>query len=338
MTFATPDWIHLFWFMAAIMIFLYLAFKRYKKRVASFAEPQLLTHIAKGRNRSYALRWHILLGLIFLFAILALMRPQWGFEWQEIKREGLDIIVVVDTSRSMLTQDVRPNRLERTKLAVQDLLKKLKGDRIGLVAFAGDAFMVCPLTVDYGGYTLSLNQIDTTTVPRGGTKLSRAIEEAMRGYDDTPSKFKAVIIVTDGDNLEGEPLEAAKKAKEKGIRIYTIGIGTPEGEIIQFKNKRGEMEFLKDAQGNFVKSRLNEVLLQEIAQAADGIYIRASGAQFGLEYIYDQELSQLEKRDIKSKREKKFYERFQIPLFIALIILLIHSTNILFIENEKTIS
>ena len=262
----------------------------------------------------------MILGTTF-FSITALTRPQWGYEWQEVKHQGLDIIVVIDTSKSMLTQDVRPNRLERTKLAVKDLLKKLTGDRIGLVAFAGDAFLVCPLTIDYNGFLLSLNDMDVYSIPRGGTNIGRALEEALAGFEHIPNKYKSIILITDGDNLEGDPLSAAAKAKEKNIKIYTIGIGTKEGELIGVPDEGGQWQFLKDAQGQFVKSRLNENLLQKIALETGGGYVKSSGAQFGLDLIYDQELSKLEKREIESKTQRKYYERFQIPLAVAIILL-----------------
>jgi len=258
----------------------------------------------------------------FIFSVLALIRPQWGFQWQEVKRQGIDILVVIDTSKSMLTQDVKPNRLERTKFAVQDLLKKLKGDRIGLIAFSGEAFSVCPLTVDYSGFQVSLNDLNIDSIPRGGTNLARAIQEAMKDYDETSSEHKAIVIITDGDNLEGDPIAAAKKAKDKGIKIYCVGIGSEEGELIQLTGS-GRNTFLKDSQGNYVKSRLNESLLKQIALITGGIYIKASGSQFGLDLIYERELSKIEKREIEAKMEKKYFERFQFPLALALLLLVV---------------
>ncbi len=282
----------------------------------------LLPEIAKSFSYKKQIWKYTLLVCIFIFSIFALARPQWGFQWQEIKRQGLDIIVAVDTSKSMLTQDVKPNRLERTKLAVKDLLKKLDGDRVGLIAFAGDAFWVSPLTIDYSGFTLSLNDLNINTIPRGGTDISSAIREALRGYEKVPAKYKSVIIITDGENLEGDPLVAAEKAKEKGIKIYCIGIGTREGELVRVQNDQGEFEFLKDGQGNFIKSRLNENILREIAQITGGAYVRAGGVDFGLDVIYERQLAKMEKREFESKMEKRYYERFQVPLLLALIFLI----------------
>ncbi|MDZ4241675.1 MAG: VWA domain-containing protein, partial [Candidatus Omnitrophota bacterium] len=246
---------------------------------------------------------------------------QWGFELQEVKRQGIDILLAIDVSKSMLTEDVKPNRLERTKLAVKDLIKKLKGDRIGLIGFAGDAFLFCPLTVDYGGFLLSLEDLDVTSVPRGGTNLSQAMSEALKEYENVPAKYKAVVIVTDGENLEGDPLAMARRAKEKGIKVYCVGIGTKEGDLVRVQDMVGGHEFLKDENGNFVKSRLNEDLLQKVALATGGMYVRASGAQFGLDMIYDRELAKMERRDLETRVEKKYFDRFQVPLALALVLL-----------------
>ncbi len=286
-----------------------------------FADKKLLGDISGSLFKRNEWVQIILVIFIGIFSVLALMRPQWGFQWQKIKREGLDILVAIDTSKSMLTDDVKPNRLERSKLAVKDLVKKLEGDRIGLIAFAGTGFLVCPLTIDYQGFLLTLDNVNTETIPRGGTSISTAIKEGIRSYKNTKGKNKVMIIITDGEDLEGNVLELAKKAADQGIKIFTIGIGTKEGELIRVPNGQGEYEFVKDKEGNFVKSRLNEKLLQELALTTNGVYVHATGAQFGLEYIYDNYLSKIEKHEIKSTMEKRFYDRFQIPLVLAFILL-----------------
>lgn len=315
------NWI---WAVIPLAIFLMRSFKRRQKLLKEFAKEPLLKELVSYSPKRQMVKY-LLLCFVFIFSILALSRPQWGFQWQEMKREGLDILVAIDTSKSMFTRDVKPNRLERTKLAVEDLLKKLRGDRIGLIAFAGEAFLLCPLTTDYSGFALSLHDVNTDTVPRGGTNIAQAIEESLRGFETPSGQSLVLIIVTDGENLEGDPLSLAKKAKEKGIRIFTVGIGTREGELIQFENERGEKEFLKDAQGNFIKSRLNEELLKEIALTSGGIYIRSSGAQLGMDLIYEKELSKLGKKEFEAKMTKKYHERFQIPLAFAFFLLILQS-------------
>ncbi len=322
MRFANPYILHVLWLLPFLGIGLWMFLARRRKFMSRFVASNLLDDIASNFSLKKQQVSIYLLVLVFFFGIFALARPQWGYQWQEVKRTGLDILLVVDTSKSMLTRDVKPNRLERTKLAVKDLVKKLKGDRIGLVAFAGNAFMMCPLTSDYGGFLLSLNDLDVNIIPRGGTNVGQALTEAMHGYDKTPSKFKAIVIVTDGDNLEGDPLSVAKKAKENGIKIFSVGVGTQEGDLIQFSDAQGQNQYLKDDQGNVVKSRLNESLLQRLAYETGGAYVRSSGAEFGLDYIYEQHLSKLEKREIQEKMQKRYFERFQLPLTLALIFLL----------------
>lgn len=324
MRFAEPYILNWLWALLPIAGILFWFMKRKQRILERFASGPLLKEIG-NMDPQREFQKMILIIFIISWSIIALARPQWGYEWQEIKHQGLDIVVAIDVSKSMLTKDVNPNRLKRTKLAVQDLIKKLKGDRVGLVAFAGNAFLVCPLTVDYNGFLLSLQDLDTESVPRGGTNIGRAITEAIKEYDQTPSQYKVVIVVTDGENLEGDSLAAAKKAKAKGIRIYSVGIGTPEGELIQIIDIAGNPEFVKDENNNFVKSRLNEKLLQEIAFLTGGSYVRASGAEFGLDLIYDKELSKLERRDIESKMEKRYHERFQFPLALAIIFLLLET-------------
>lgn len=317
---------HLFWIVLFLVIFFWMTMLRHHVLVNRFVQGKLQGQVARNFMRKNKILKNLLILLVFVFGILALCRPQWGFEWQEIKRKGIDIIVIIDTSKSMLTQDVKPNRLERTKLAVKDLLKKLKGDRIGLIAFAGDAFLLCPLTSDYNGFMLSLNELGIDSIPRGGTNIEQAIQVGLKSFDEVNSQYKSMIIITDGDNTEGDPLKLAKQAKDAGVKIYSIGIGTKEGELIQISSPDSvNTVFLKDNNDNFVKSRLNERLLQEISVMTGGVYVKSSGAQFGLDLIYEEKLTALEKRDIESKMKKKYYDRFQIPLTLALILLLIET-------------
>ena len=321
MPFAQPQMFHYVWLVLLAGALLFFQLKRKDAVRHKFASSQLFSKIAGNLIKKNETLKVVLIILAGLFSVLALMRPQWGFEWQEVKREGLDILVAIDTSKSMLADDVKPNRLERSKLAVKDLVKKLKGDRIGLIAFSGTGFLVCPLTIDYRGFLLTLDGVNFQTIPQGGTALASAINEARRSFKDTPGKYKSLIIITDGEDFEGDVQKAAKEAKNEGIKIFTIGIGTTEGELIRYKDEYGQFQFLKDKDGNFVKSRLNEKILEEMAILTDGAYVRSSGAQFGLEYIYDQKLSTLEKQEFKSTMEKRFYERFQIPLFVAFLML-----------------
>ncbi|OGX08890.1 MAG: hypothetical protein A2Z88_10070 [Omnitrophica WOR_2 bacterium GWA2_47_8] len=318
------EWPMVYWLgvSLAAVFFLLWAKRRRESLRNKFAQENLFNQLISGADDKTEVTRIILIALVGIFSIISLMRPQWGFTWREVKRMGLDILVAVDVSKSMLTQDVKPNRLERSKLAVKDLVKRLEGDRIGLVAFAGDAFLVCPLTIDYPGFLMTLDSLSPDIVSQGGTSISAAISEASRSFKSTPGRYKALVILTDGEDLEGDVAQWAKKAKEEGLKIFTVGIGTKEGELIQLTNETGEKEFLKDRQGNFVKSRLNENVLQETAATTGGVYVRSGGARFGLDVIYDEHLSKMEKREIKAQMEKRYFERFQIPLFLAFVFLL----------------
>jgi Ca-activated chloride channel family protein len=251
------------------------------------------------------------------------MRPQWGFKWQEIKRKGLDILVAVDVSKSMLAEDIKPNRLERTKLALADFVKHLKGDRIGLIAFSGTAFTQCPLTVDYSGFLLSVEALDTNTIPRGGTSISSAIRQAQESYEGGLKKYKVLIIITDGEDHEGDPVKLAESVQKEGIKIFCIGIGTNEGELIPIRDESGNKGFLKDRSGAVVKTRIDETTLQKIALATGGSYVHASSKEFGLDLIYKEKLSQMEKRELETKMAKQYEERFQIPLVAAFLLLVL---------------
>jgi Ca-activated chloride channel family protein len=321
MKFGSIGMLHLLWGLAGLLLLIWYAARRKNRALESFAERELLKDITPeldpGRRR-----WKttIVITAIF-FMILSLARPQWGFEWKEVSRSGLDILIAIDTSKSMLARDVKPNRLERSKLAVKDLVKKLGGDRVGLIAFAGSAFLQCPLTVDYSGFLMSLDSLDVDTIPIGGTSIAAAIRTAIEGYEGGARKYRVLILITDGEDHSGDALKAAEEAKEKGVKIYAIGIGTKAGELIPVMDEKGNTYYLKDRNGKIVKTRLDEETLKQIALTTGGSYVKASPTEFGLDMIYDQKLSKMEKREIKNRMTKQYHERFRIPLLIALILL-----------------
>ncbi|MBI5056849.1 MAG: VWA domain-containing protein [Nitrospirae bacterium] len=323
MKFGNLHAMHFLWLLAGLVIFYLWAYRKRKRDMERFAQKELLDELTSSLNkRTQRLKAAFIMISIFLI-IISLMRPQWGFEWKEVKRSGLDILIALDTSKSMLAEDVKPNRLERSKLAVKDLIKKLQGDRLGLIAFAGNAFLQCPLTSDYTGFMLSLDDINVYTIPKGGTSISNAIRVALDSYEGGKKKYKTLVIISDGEDLEGDAVKWAEKAKEDGIKIFTIGIGTREGELIPVTDEAGHREFLKDSSGNVVKSRLDEDTLQKIALTTGGSYIRATNTEFGLDLIYDEKLSKMERRDIENKMVKRYNEKFQIPLALALLLLCI---------------
>ncbi len=323
MRFANPYLLNWLWILPALWLLLRWFLHNRQKQMARFVDYGLLDNVTQdfSLNKLKRKNWCLLVALFFL--IIALARPQWGYAIEKVRQQGLDIILAVDVSKSMLTKDVRPNRLERTKLAIKDLLKKIGGDRVGLMAFAGEAFMKCPLTNDYAGFSMSLDDLGVDSVPLGGTNLARTIEEGLKIFGKEQLKYKAFVLLTDGEEVQGEALAAAKKAKELGVQIFTIGIGTKEGDLIQVPGADGSMEFLKDDHGNIVKSHLNEDLLQKIAYETSGAYIRSSGAEFGLDYLYTHELSKWAKRSFEERSEKRYYEQFQWPLALAIIFLIL---------------
>ncbi|MDD5129037.1 MAG: VWA domain-containing protein [Candidatus Omnitrophica bacterium] len=324
MRFASPDFAFGFIVILLILILFYFwAAKLRKAALERFAQKELLNELLSSLDYKKRFLKNCLVILAISLMFFALMRPQWGFHWEEVKRKGVDILIALDTSKSMLAEDVKPSRFERSKLAIKDLVRNLKGDRIGLIAFSGNAFLQCPLTIDYGGFLLSLDNTGIDTIPKGGTSITSAIKEALRSYEGGQKKYKALIVITDGEDHEGNPEEASEEAKKEGIRIFCIGIGTREGELIPVSDESGQKTFLKDAQGNVVKSHLNEADLQKIALNTGGVYVRATNTEFGLNLIYKERISGMEKRELESKMNKHYEERFQIFLWLALFLLVV---------------
>jgi Ca-activated chloride channel family protein len=303
----------------ALVAFFVRARRQRQRALETFIAAGLLPTVAPdvdGRRRSVRMA---LLTLALLGLVVALAGPMWGFRWQEVHREGIDLIVAIDTSRSMLAVDVKPNRLARAKLAVQDLLAQLNGDRIGLVAFAGSAFVQCPLTLDYGAFAQSLDAVEVGIIPKGGTALADAIDSSLEAFEGRQGSHQALVLITDGEDHEGKVKDAAKRASERGVKIYTVGIGTPDGELIPGESGG----FLKDRSGQVVKSRLDEESLKDIAVETGGVYLHAAGASFGLTELYRDYIAKMEKRELASTLERRFEHRFQIPLALAFLLLLI---------------
>ena len=318
MIFSNLRYAHLFWIVPLLIIFYIRAFRSKRKALGTFAQEHLAPMLTTTVNwRAQKLK-AVLAVLAVCFLVFALIGPRWGFEWHEVKRQGIDVIVAIDTSKSMLAQDVKPNRLERSKLAVEELLDLLQGDRIGLVAFAGSSFLQCPLTLDYGAFAIALNSIDTGIIPRGGTSISSAIRTAVTAFEGKAKKYKALILITDGEDHEGDPVKAAEEAANQGIKIFCVGVGTRDGELIPMVDENGDVSFLKDRQGQVIQSRLDETTLQKVALKTNGGYVHASGAEFGLDIIYTEKIADMEKRELESKLQKRFEERYQFPAAIAL--------------------
>ena len=286
-TFGAPIW---FWAGAILPLFILLYFRAERVSAAKlreFVSPRLLGALAGNVNRTRrAIRFALVL-LVICLAIVALAKPRWGYTYEDVKRHGLDLLIVVDTSRSMLSNDVAPNRLQRVKLAAQDLVNELQGDRVGLIAFAGRAFLQAPLTIDYDAAVESINDLDTKTIPEGGTNISEAINLAAQTFGKSATGNRALIIFTDGEELSGDAVKAAKSAADAGVRIFTVGVGTPQGSLIPLEGADGT-SFVKDAKGQIVKSKLDEERLRQVAEATGGMYLHLeSGPQTMQQLIRD---------------------------------------------------
>lgn len=303
----------------ALALFLVWSYRRRRQALATFVEAGLVPAVAPDVDwRRRHVRAVVLCTAVLLLA-LGLAGPMWGFRWQQVQREGIDLIVAIDTSRSMLATDVKPNRLARAKLAVQDLLSQVGGDRVGLVAFAGGAFLQCPLTLDFGAFSQSLEAIEAGIIPRGGTNLAAAIDVSLGAFEGRQAEHQALVIITDGEDHGSDLDDSIKHATERGVKIYTVGIGTSEGELIPLE-KGG---FVKDRSGQVVKSRLDETTLQKIANDTGGAYLHATDTAFGLTELYRDYISTMEKRELASTLERRFEHRFQWPLVLAFLLLLI---------------
>ena len=321
MIYANPQFHLLYAASSALVLFYAWSLRRRRRMAERFAARGILENIAPNFSRKRIIFKASLIVLAALLAVFSLMRPQWGFKWEEVKSRGLDILVAMDTSKSMLARDIKPNRLHRAKLAVKEMVGKLRSDRVGLIAFSGSAFLQAPLTTDYGGFLLALDDLDVYSIPRPGTNITAAIREAIKVLKGADKDFKVMVIITDGEDLEGDPIRASQEARKEGLKIFCVGAGTPEGELIPVMSEQGVRGFLKDPSGAVVKSRLNEDVLKKVALNTGGAYVRATGADFGLESLYDKKISKLEKRELESRMRKQYTERFQIFLAIALAIL-----------------
>jgi Ca-activated chloride channel family protein len=253
---------------------------------------------------------------------VALARPQGGYTIETAHRMGLDILVAIDTSKSMLTPDVKPNRLTRAKMAAEDLLGHLNGDSVGLIAFAGDAFLQTPITTDYDAFRDSVEALDTDTIPRGGTDIASPIRLAQATFKDRPGSDRILILLTDGEDLDARGIAAARAAAQQGVRIFTIGVGTTGGDLIPVPDGNGGAQYLKDSSGQLVRSHLDVATLQQIAQAAGGLYEPLGNEGQGLELVYSHGLSSFKRHDLAAQRLRVYTEWFQWPLLAGIVLLM----------------
>lgn len=323
MNFAHP---HILWLLLVVLpalgAFFWWSWRVRQRLMTQFIQARLLPGLISGVSLTrQKIRFVCVIAAVALL-IITIARPQWGFTWEESKQKGLDIVVAIDTSKSMLAEDIAPNRLQRAKLAALDLMQQAKSDRLGVVAFAGGAFLQCPLTIDDNAFRQSVEALDVNIIPQGGTALGEAIRTALSAFKEG-NNFKVLVLFTDGEDNDEGAVEAAEAAAKEGMKIFTIGIGTADGEILRVKDPKGRTDYIRDDEGNAVKSRLNEALLQKISAATDGgFYLPLRGAKT-IDTLYERGLAPLPKSEGQEKLVKRYHERYHWPLAASIVLLLI---------------
>ncbi|MFQ5702757.1 MAG: VWA domain-containing protein [Gemmatimonadales bacterium] len=319
--FALTKFLILYVLVPLIGVFLWYGFRLKRRALERFGSTALLAKLSRSVNRSGQIGKAVLLVAAVLFVVTALARPQFGTRVETVKGEGQDIIVALDVSKSMLAEDVAPNRLEKAKHAVSSMISKLDGDRIGLVAFAGEAFVQSPLTLDYGAAEMFLHAMEPDLIPVPGTDLGDALEKSLEAFGDEGGKHEVVILITDGEDHIGNIKRPLERAMDDGVIIYTVGIGSPEGVPIPDIDSLGVRHgFKKDEKGEVVLSRLDETTLREIAQKTGGRYFRATAGESELDTMVD-EIAAMDKKELASRRFTKFEEQYQVFVGLAIVLL-----------------
>jgi Ca-activated chloride channel family protein len=332
MSLGAPQWL---WGLLVIPVLIALFIRserRGLKRLQEFVSARLLPQLAGTVNRPRRILRLAMQLLGLALAIVSLAQPRWGYTFEDVKRKGLDLLIAVDTSRSMLSNDVQPNRLDRVKLAIQDLITQLQGDRVGLIAFAGRAFLQAPLTIDYDAVVEALTDLDTKTIPEGGTNISSAITLATQSFGKSAMGNRALVIFTDGEELSGDALKTAKEAADAGVRIFTVGVGTPQGSLIPVTGDDGQTNFVKDSSGQVVKSKLDDKRLREIAQATGGFYLHLENGPRTMQQIQNEGLAKMQAAEMDVRLSRRPIERYEWPLGAALIAL---ALSILIPERKR---
>jgi Ca-activated chloride channel family protein len=317
--FANLYLLHLLWLIPVLIVFYVLAFKAKRRAMAKFGTLDLMKKLSRNTSRGRQITKISLILISILFLVIAMSRPQIGTKIEEVKREGVDVLVAIDVSKSMLARDIPPSRLDKAKHEVESFIERLRGDRIGLIAFSGVAFVQCPLTLDYGAAKIFLDIMDPELIPTPGTAIGQAIEKAIETFDQQERKYKVLVLITDGEDHGEDVMKYAEEAERQGIVIYTVGIGSPQGEPIPEDAGSG---FKKDHQGEVVITKLDEFSLEKIALQTGGKYFRASTGEDELDKIYD-DIAQMEKKELGSLQFSQFEDRFQYLVIFVLILLLI---------------
>lgn len=329
--FANPEYLYALWIIPALIVLFYLFNKNRKRLLEKFADRELHKTIIYSFSRvKTKIKFGILL-IAYALIIIAYANPQVGTKMQEVKQTGIDVYILLDVSRSMQAEDIKPNRLEKAKFQISSLIQKLQGDRIGLVIFSGEAYIQFPLTTDYSAANLFLSAVDFSSVPQPGTAIASAINLATQSFDSATTD-KAIIIITDGEDHEGDVDKAVEDAVDKGIKIYTIGLGSPEGAPIPVYDNRGKITgFKQDANGQTILTKLNEDVLMQIAKNGNGAYYRGNNYEDYLDKIYT-DLSKLEQSEYGVKKVTDYEDRFYYFLAPAILLLLLE----IFITDKRS--
>ena len=317
MIFAEARYLYLLLLIPVFIIIQTVVLKLRRRRLQKFGDEALVKSLMPSYSKAKVwLRLSLFL-LAFFFFVLGISRPQMGAILKEHKTRGAEVMIVLDVSNSMLAEDYSPNRLERAKLAISRMVDKLREDRIGLIVFAGNSFVQLPITTDYVSAKMFLNSISTGSVPIQGTAIGDAIGTALRSFSAQSDKSRAIIVITDGENHEDDPVAAATQAAELGIRVFAIGVGSPEGKMIPF-----EGDYLRDKEGNPVVTRLDEAVLQDVAAAGKGLYLRAGNSEFGLNPIID-EIARMDDEEYNSVVFEEYDELYMYFFGVALFFLVL---------------
>lgn len=319
---AHPEYLYALLLLPLLALLFIAVRSRRKKQLQLLGDNELVAQLMQeNSDRKPVLRTILFLAALG-FVIIAWANPQIGSRLEEVKRQGVDVMIALDVSNSMKARDLQPNRLERAKQIISRLIDKLENDRIGLVVFAGQAYVQLPITTDYAAAKLFLSNIDTDLIPTQGTAIGAAIRLANESFTSKDKKHKVLIVITDGENHEDDALEATKEAVEAGVVVHTIGMGSPDGTPIPLSRNANSQEFLKDNEGNTVLTKLDEVGLEKIATEGKGKYIHSTSGDDGLNTLLDQ-IGRMEKKSFGTKQYTDYEDRFQYFLAIALVLLLL---------------
>ncbi|MBS0010608.1 MAG: VWA domain-containing protein [Bacteroidales bacterium] len=328
--FYKPEYLYLLLLIPVLLLIVIINSRIRKKKLKAAGEQTLLGGLIPEFSTFRKNIKFFLQALAMVFAVFMLARPQYGSRLEEVKREGVEVIIALDVSNSMMAEDIQPNRLERAKQAISGLVDRMQNDKIGLIVFAGDAYTQIPVTTDYVSAKMFLSSISPGIVPKQGTNLASAINLGISSFSPAMDESKALIIITDGENHEENPMQMARQAAEKGVVIHTIGIGSSTGVPVPVISK-GRKDYLKDNEGNTVITKLDENILKEIAFTSGGKYVKASNTNIGLNTIFN-EISSMKQQELEGTMYTEYDDRFRILALLALVLLVL---DILIMERKN---